>query len=86
MFDSEYCLEYKNLRGKKIGTPLRCTSAYKHKSCRCLNCVEFNKNKSTSFRKNNTERHREISRNWDIRNPQKKKEIHRLVIFTQIQL
>ena len=76
MLDAEYCLEYTNLRGKKIGTPLRCISAYKHKGCRCLNCVEFNKKSSTNFRKNNAERHREFSRNWGIKNPEKKKEIY----------
>lgn len=70
------CLIEVYVRGPNKGNPLKCVSSYKHKKCRCLNCVEFNKNASSHFRKNNPERHREISRNWDIRNPQKKKEIH----------
>jgi hypothetical protein len=72
----ELCLIEVYVRGPNKGMPLNCTSSYKHRKCRCDNCIEKNRILSEDFRKNNPEKHQQFSRNWGIKNPEKKKEIH----------
>ena len=77
MSHQDLCLIEIYVRGPNKGMPLTCISSYKHRKCRCSNCIEKNRIMAKDFRKNNPERHREFSKNWGIKNPEKKKDIHR---------